>query len=87
MIPPTVDFLVEIHPAKFASPQTSMLLSNGVYTYLRAIRGYVMVYRATVLRAVRSCVRGEAIFRINSLPECNRSGLSIARKLNLAATL
>ena len=46
-----------------------------------------IVYRATLLRAVRSCVRGKAIFRINSFTEYKRSGLSMARKLNLAATL
>ena len=38
-------------------------------------------------RAVRSCVRGEAIFRTNSFTEYKRSGLSKARKVNLAATL
>ena len=83
----TVDFLVEIHPANFASPNTSILLSNWVHGYLQVIRGYLIVYRATLLRAVRSCVRGEAIFRINSFTEYKRSGLSVARKLNLAATL
>ena len=45
------------------------------------------MYRATLLRAVRSGVRGEAIFRINSFTEYKRSGLSMVRKLNLAATL
>ena len=35
----------------------------------------------------RSSVRGESIFRISSFTEYKRSGLSIARKLNLAATL
>ena len=78
--PPTVDFLVEWHPAKFASPNTSILLSNWVHGYRRVIRGYLIVYRATLLRAVRSCVRGEAIFRISSFTEYKRSGLSMARK-------
>ena len=85
--PPTVDFLVEWHPAKFASPNTSILLSNWVHEYLQVIRWYLIVYRATLFRAVRSCVSGEAIFRINSFTEHKKSGLSIARKLNLAATL
>ena len=85
--PSTVDFLEEWHPAKFASPDTSILLSNWVHGYLQVIRGYLIVYRATLLRAVRSCVRGEAIFRINSFTGYRRSGLSIARKLKLAATL
>ena len=80
-------FLVECHPAKSASPNTSSLLSNWVYGYLLVIRGYLIVYGATLLRAVRSRVRGEAIFRINSFTEYKRTGLSIARKLNLAATL
>ena len=66
---------MEWHPAKFASQNTSQV-----------IRGYLIVYRATLLRAVRSCVRGEAIFRINLFTEYKRSGLSMARKLNLAAT-
>ena len=35
--PPTADFLLEIHPAKFASPNTSMLLSNSVHGHLQAI--------------------------------------------------
>ena len=85
--PPTVDFLVEWHPAKFASPNTSMLLSNWVHGYLQVIRDYLIGYHATLLRAVRSCVRGEAIFRINSFTEYKRSGLSMSRKLHLAATL
>ena len=86
-IPLTVDFLEEWHPAMFASPNTSSLLSNWVHGYLQVIRWYLIVYRATLLRAVRSCVCGEAIFRINSFTQYKRSGLSIARKLNLAATL
>ena len=69
------------------SPNTSILLSNWVHGYLQVIRWYLIVYRATLLSAVRSCVRGEAIFRINSFTEYKRSGLSIAKKLNLAATL
>ena len=77
---------MEWHPAKFASQNTSILLSNWVHGYLQVIRGYLIVYRATLLRAVRSCVRGEAIFRINFFTEYKRSGLSMARKLNLAAT-
>ena len=85
--PPTVDFLVERHPAKFASPNTSILLSNWAHGHLQVIRGYLIVYRSTLLRAVRSCVRVEAIFRISSFTEYKRSALSIAMKLNLAATL
>ena len=53
--PPTMDFLVEWHPAKFASPNASILLSNWVHGCLQVIRGYLIVYRATLLRAVRSC--------------------------------
>ena len=49
-----MDFLVEWHPAKFASPNTSILLSNWVHGYLQVIRGYLIVYRATLLRAVKS---------------------------------
>ena len=64
-----------------------MLLSNWVHGYLQVIREYLIVYRAPLLRAVRSCVRGEAIFRISSFTEYKRSGLSIAKTLNLAATL
>ena len=60
--PPTVAFLVEWHPAKFAPPNTSVLLFNWVHGYLQVIRGYLIVFRTTLLRAVRSCVRGEAIF-------------------------
>ena len=41
----------------------------SLHEYLQIIRGYVIVYRATLLRAVKSCVRGEAIFRINSFAE------------------
>ena len=78
---------MELHPAKFASPRTSVVLCNGVHGYLQAIRGYLMVYRATLLRAIRSPARGEAIFRISPFTEYKRSGLSIARKFNLAATL
>ena len=51
---------------------------------MHVIRGCLIVYRATLLRAVRSCARGEAIFRINAFTEYKRSGLSITRKLNLA---
>ena len=80
-------FLVEWHQAKFASPNTSILLSNWVHGHLQVIRWYLIVHRATLQRAVRPCVRGEAIFRINSLTEYKRSGLSIANKFNLAATL
>ena len=36
---------------------------------------------------MRSTVRGEAIFRINSFTEYRRSGLSTKRKLNLAEQL
>ena len=36
---------------------------------------------------MRSSARAEAIFRINSCTDYKRSGLSIARKLNLAVTL
>ena len=36
--PPTRDFLVETHPANFASPKTSMLLPSSVHGYLHAIR-------------------------------------------------
>ena len=43
---------VEIHPAKFASPNTSKLLSDRVHGYLQVIRGYRIVYCATLLRAV-----------------------------------
>ena len=78
---------MEWHPAKFASPNTSILLSSGVQGYLQVIRGYLIVYRATLLRAMRSCARGDAIFLINSFTEYKRSGRSTARKLNLAATL
>ena len=55
---PTVDFLVEIHPAKSASPSTSILLSNSVHGYLEVIRGYLIVLRATLLRAMRSPAQG-----------------------------
>ena len=85
--PPTVDFLVEWHPAKFASPNTSVLLFNWVHGCLPVFRGYLIVYRATLLQACRSCVRSEAVFRINTFTEYKVSGLSIVRKLNLAATL
>ena len=64
-----------------------MLLSNWVHGYLQVIHGYLIVHRATLLRAVRSCVRGEAIFRIRSFTEYEKPGLSLATKLNLAATL
>ena len=85
--PPTLDFLVEWHPAKFASPNTSILLSSWVHGFLQLIRGYLIVYRATLLRAMRSCARGDAIFRINSFTEYKRSDLSMTRKLNRAAAL
>ena len=48
---PAVDFLVEWHPAKFASPNTSKLLSNWIHGYLQVIREYLIVYRATLVRA------------------------------------
>ena len=38
--PPTVDLLVEWHPAKFASPNTSILLSNWAHGHLQVIRWY-----------------------------------------------
>ena len=81
-IPPTVDFSrgVAIQHS-LASPNTSTLLSNWVLGCLQVIRGYLIVCRATLVRAVRSCVRGEAIFRINSFTEYKRSGLSMARKI------
>ena len=47
--PPTMDLLMEYHPAKIASPNTSILLSNWVHGHLQVIRGYLMVYRATLL--------------------------------------
>ena len=51
--PPTVDFLVEWHPAKFATPNISILLSisNWVHGYLQVIRGHKIVHRATLLRS------------------------------------
>ena len=47
-----------------ASPNTSTLLSNWVLGCLQVIRWYLIVCRATLVRAVSSCVSGEAIFRI-----------------------
>ena len=60
-----------------ASPNTSTLLSNWVLGCLQVIRWYLIVCRATLVRAVSSCVSGEAIFRINSFTEYKRSGLSM----------
>ena len=61
------------------------MIVQWVHEYLQVIRGYLIVYRATLLRAGRSCVRGEAILRINSFTDYKRSGLSMARKLNVSA--
>ena len=82
-----MDFFVEVRPAKFASPNTSILLCNWVHGCLQVIRGYLIVYRATLLRAVSPAYVVKAIFRINSFTEYKRSGLSIEKKLNLAATI
>ena len=49
--------------------KSAKLLSNWVHGCLQVVRGYLIVYRATLLRAVRSCVRGEVIFRTNSFTE------------------
>ena len=49
-------------------------ISAGHSRVFDCVPWYLIVYRATLLTAVRSCVRGEAIFRINFFTECKRSG-------------
>ena len=83
----TVDFLEEIHPAQFASPNTSILVSSSVHGYLQAHTWILDCLKGYSCEGKRPPARGEAICRINSFTEYKRSGLSMARKLNRAATL
>ena len=55
------------------------ITQHWVHGYLQVIRGHLIVYRATLLRAVRSCVRGEAIFRINPFTEYNSKEIESRR--------
>ena len=75
------------HATKFASPNTSMLLSNAVHGYLRAIRGFWILGRIALVMAMRSSAwRGHGSDQIPSL-STTVLDLSVAKKLNRAATL
>ena len=66
MIPPTVDFLVQNPSSKVRVAMDFNVTVDGVHRYLQVVREYLIVKRATLLMAMRSSARGEAIFRINS---------------------